>query len=339
MTDTTELAALAEKLEQAAINKGITDIEFFELQKLVFQKAMAALKEKDTASAPEANYLVGLIGLTDGDRFKIPAQNALAHLNTACQLGHAGAGIQLYRAHKGVYPYIPEYMRSQAKGVLLLEKLAKNNFPHATYELAQHYLDLIDGYIQNEDEAPEEHYHQAYGYAKDAMDMGYSGGYLLIGTMAFHGFLGLVAQHKPTAYSLFIEGLVKSQLGFLEYNLVGQIHHWLGYCLFSGDGTSMNRIDGITHYQMAADMNCGEAVQWLEENKEFVDHVRAEATSETAIFYDLEAEPEPEPVPDGEKPAAVQAQKDPAKIINPFEQYADMTSGPDRPIVKKTTTH
>lgn len=339
MSDHTPLAVLAERMEKAALDKSISDVEFFDLQKFVFQAAIQALKDKDTVQAPEANYLVGIIGLTDGDRFKIPPQNVLIHLNTAYQLGHAGAGIQLYRAHKGVYPFIPEAMRSQSKGVLLLEKLAKTNYPHALYELAQHYLDLIDGYVQNEDEAPEEHYHQAYGYAKDAMEAGYSGGFLLIGTMTFHGFLGLVAQHKPTAYQFFVSGLEVAQTGFLEYNLVGQLHHWIGYCQFSGDGTSMNRIDGIAHYKMAADMNCGEAIQWLDENRQFVDHVESEVVSSEGVFYDLDIEPEPEPVPDNEKADVAKADKDPAKLINPFEQFADTSKGPHRPIIKKTTTH
>ncbi len=333
------LSLLAERLEQAEIDKAMTDPEFFELQRLVLGEAVQYIKGKDTDELAQANYIIGLVGLTDGDRFRIPPQNVLNHLKAAYELGHETAGILLYRAYKGMYPIIPEMMRNLARGILILEGLARKKSAHGAYELAQHYLDLIDGYAQAGDEAPEAHYHQAYAYAKDSMEMGFCGGYLLIGTMTFHGFLGLVAQHKGAAYRIFAKGLEKVGPGFLEYNLAGQLHHWVGYCQFAGDGVSMNRIDGIVHYKLAAEMNCGEAVQWLEDNKQFVEHVQSEEGSGTTLIYDLDIDPEPEPAMTSEQAEAIQQEHDPAKIINPFEQFNEMDVDPARPFGKKTTTH
>lgn len=338
MTDDHDLSALAIKLETAAFDKAVTDADYFDLQKLVFKNAITAIKAKGSEPLPEADYLVGMIGMTDGDRFGIPPQNVLAHLNKAYQNGHAGAGILLYRAYTGVSTYIPATMRSDSKGILLLEALAKKGFPHALYELSVHYRNLIDGYEQAGDEAPEEHFHEMYRYANDAMKMKYSGGYLLMGMLSYFGLTGLVPSHYPTAYKYFIDGLSIADESFFQYDITSQLHNWIGYCLFTGEGIGRDRISGLKHIQISANMANSNAQAWLDENKAAVEDIQRQIENPDVVPYDLDIDVdaslfEPAPSTEAEVLQRVHDQG------NPLSSFADAPAPSDRPILKKPTTH
>jgi hypothetical protein len=333
------MAEWADKLESAALDQNVTDTEFLNLQKLVFQHALKTLKEGPEDQKIEANYLIGFIGLTDGDRYKIPYQNVLSHLQRAYSGGHAGAGIQLYRSHAGAYPFIPPQARSLTRGLLILENLSKSGCAHAAYELVLHYLALIEDY--DEEDCPESHIDMAYKHAQAAFNLKYSGGYLMMGTFSYHGLYGLVPQHHASAFQYFLAGLEASNLTYLEHDIISQLHHWIGHCQMSGEGTGMNRFEGLKHINIAASMNNDEAMQWLEENEEFIGQITADDADDQNIYYDLDPVPAASLESQNMSAEADSVQDPPPKDFNPFESFSkEKKKAPVRPIFKKdSTTH
>lgn len=336
MSEAVDLGALATKLESAVFDKEMTDEEYFVLQKSVLAAAVKEAKKTEATPNVEADYLIGWIGMNDGDRYRIPAENVLAHLNKAFKGGHAGAGILLYRCHIGVSNYIPVTLRNLSKGLMVLESLAKDGYAHAAYELSIHYRGLIEGYENSGDLPPPEHAIQMKRYADEAVALKYSGGYLLNGINSYFGVGEEVTQNFTTAFRYFQEGLEISEINFNECDIVNQLHHWLGHCYYTGEGVGRDRIEGLKHMRIAADMGNQAAAQWLEESKADIERLEA-GSDEDDFIYDLDIALEED---EGrEAVAEAPASAGEKSATNPFSSFAGKGESAARPILKKPTTH
>lgn len=282
-----ELQQLKEKYVKSSYDENVSNKEFAGIQKLVFKKAIHSIKINPDNPPADADLLVGWIGLEDGDRFKIPPQNVLAHLERAWKNGSSEAGILLYRAHNKMYQYIPNNMRSLSRGILILEKMIRErNDQYALFELVEHYLRLIESYFSEEgsEDPPEDHYHKAYQYASLAFEQGYPGGYLHMGIFTYYGFIGLVPKDISLAYKYFFLGLKKCNENPRERDVYSVLKYWVGYCQVHGLGVSMDRESGLKIIHESATMGNIEAKNWLEENREFVDAIESSKLEESEYY-------------------------------------------------------
>jgi hypothetical protein len=279
-----DFVLLLNKLRSLVYDFKIPEEEFFALQKLVLREAMSILKANKDAPLPEADFALGYIGVTEGDRFNIPAEHAMSHLRRAYQNGNIDAGLLLYFAHAGIHTYVPHNLRSENKGILILEELGRKGVGYALHELCEYYMQKADNTDPELIDLVESHRHTAYEYAQKEFQLGYFGGYFHLGYFAYEGFYGFSVHDKVLAFKYFSEGLAIAGTDlFWENSLISSLYNWVGYCQFYGDGVAKNRVAGLNSIRQSADMGNSVAKTWLEDNKNIV--TLMEQDKEDSIDY------------------------------------------------------
>jgi hypothetical protein len=252
-------------------HKGIIDVttralsqeDFYKLQKDTLQDASALLK---TGPVAEADYLIGFIGVTDGDKFGVPAQNAVAHLKRGYKNGQPESGIQLSFVCFGQYPSAPEQFRSKKDGVVILNELGKAGYVHARYELGNFYIQQIMASNNEGKYVPEEWFNRAQKHAQAAADENYSGGHLLLGFMNQYGFSLTMPQNTAAAFIHYTKAFELVGPHYLEIDLRAYVNFNLGGMYFNGEGTARDRRKGLILMTEAADLGNGMAQEWLTAN-------------------------------------------------------------------------
>ena len=269
---------------RAIYDNQISNEDFIRLQRETLQAAVARLR---THKEPEADYLIGFIVASDGDRFAIPPKNALAHLRRAYDNGSAEAGLQLALIHQGGADYIPRALQSRAAARQLLEEMAAKNHPHALYELSNFYLNQMHMAHAEGRYIPEEWFQAAERAARAAADMGYCGGYVQVARLYFDGFGAIVPQDHEQAYVHYQKAIAAADPAkFFERPIHTEAQFSLGLMHFNAEGISRDRGKGLALIAAAADMGNPFAQQWMAENGEALMKEGLNASIAASDFYD-----------------------------------------------------
>ena len=269
---------------EVALNSHIPLIEdFAKLQKSLFLECIQSLK---TAPTPEADCLIGMIGLSDGDKYNFPTQNAIAHLKRAYEKGFLKAGIHLTSAYLGAYEFVPEQFKSKNAAVALLKEMAEKNYAPAMSDLSLFYMNSIMEANEQNGIAPDDWFNLSEKYAQEAADLGYSGGYKMLGIMNYFGFGYNTPQNLPLALEYYKKTLDSNAGGLFEYNHIMDAKYNIGCMYYNGEGVTRDRRKGLSYIREAADMNHQDAIYWLSQNQNTLQKEGLLGDGDPEITYD-----------------------------------------------------
>ncbi len=275
---------------------------FLAVQKNLFKASMTLIQDKNIPYNPEADFWIGYIGATDGDRFGIPPERILNHLNRAYANGYTDAGILLSKIYSGDFLYIPSTMIKLSKSSLILEELRKqapdNGF--LKYFAVERILasvcisktEDIDKYqASNFPEIGNDSYQKAFEAFEYEEQKGYLGHKLHLGILYFYGF-GTTTK-VPISYALAYKSFLAALQEVKEENLdiwtseiYARLHFWMAISKINAKGTSLNRKEAVQHMSVSSRFGYVYARKWIADNIELFDLINADPLFLENCYYE-----------------------------------------------------
>ncbi len=205
---------------------------------------------------PEALYWYGLAKINGTNGFEKNVDRGLEILEDAARDGSREAMVTLGDLYAGQVEDFPRQKQRFSRAYQFYRKAAEKNDGYALYRLA---------YMHGYNEGAVHDFKKAREYVAKAMEAGSPYGWLLSGIWHYDGTI--LDPDYDKAFRDFARGLELAREKDMQRKPVyHDLTFWRGLLMFRGLGVRVNRTEGLSLIQQAADSGCDQAREWLRDD-------------------------------------------------------------------------